>query len=79
MAGTQEWVPMEWVLDLHYCVSVTTKRDGTITATVEPPDPTRDPVPLAAKIAPERAHGNIGLLVAAGHGQFGAVRVSPAA
>ncbi len=72
-------VPMEWVLDLHYCVSVTTKRDGTITATVEPPDPTRDPVPLAAKIAPERAHGNIGLLVAAGHGQFGAVRVSPAA
>ncbi len=70
--------PVEWCLDLHYRVAITTKRDGTIRATIEPPDPTADPVPLTAKIAPDRAHGNIGLLVAGGHGQFGAVSVSPA-
>lgn len=70
-------VPVEWSLDLHYRVSVSTKRDGTISATIEPPDPSADPIPLSAKIAPERAHGNIGLLVACGHAQFGAVSVSP--
>jgi hypothetical protein len=70
-------VPVEWCLDLHYRVIISTERDGTITATIEPPDPSADPVPLSAKIAPERARGNIGLLVAAGHAQFGAVSVSP--
>ncbi|MBC7807112.1 MAG: ADP-ribosylglycohydrolase family protein [Akkermansiaceae bacterium] len=70
-------VPVEWCLDLHYRVTISTKRDGTISATIEPPDPSADAIPLSAKIAPERAHGNIGLLVAGGHAQFGAVSVAP--
>ncbi|MBC8142908.1 MAG: ADP-ribosylglycohydrolase family protein [Armatimonadetes bacterium] len=69
--------PIEWSLDLHYRVTLSTKRDGTIKATVEPPDPSADPVTLTGLIDTDRAFGGIGLLVAGGHAQFGAVSVSP--
>ena len=71
--------PIEWCLDLHYRIAITTKRDGTVVATVEPPDPSADAVTLAGQIATDRAFGGIGMLVAGGHAQFGAVSVSPAA
>ena len=71
--------PVEWILDLHYRVTLTTRRDGTLTAIVELPDPSADPVVLTAIMGADRSHGNIGLLVAGGHAQFGAVSVSPAA
>lgn len=70
---------IEWSLDLHYRVTVSTKRDGTIEAIVEPPDPSADPLTLTGTIATDRAFGGIGLLVAGGHAQFGAVSVSPVA
>jgi len=64
--------PVAWQLDHSFPVTLTTRRDGTLEATIE-----NGPV-LRGQVAPERARGMIGLLVTVGHGQFGAVCVRPA-
>jgi hypothetical protein len=63
--------PIAWELDRSYRVSVTTRRDGTVTASVD------GGPSLAGGVEPARASGAVGLLAREGHCQFGAVRIVP--
>jgi hypothetical protein len=64
--------PITWQLDRTYQLSLTTKADGSLLATID------GGPPLVARVAPDRARGAIGLLVREGHGQFGPVSIHPA-
>jgi ADP-ribosylglycohydrolase len=68
-------VPFGW--DLYQAVrfSITTRRDGSLTAHVGSDD---SAVILKGSLAPERARGAAGMLVHTGHCQFGDMRIEPA-
>jgi len=67
--------PIPWKLDHRYPVTLTTRPSGTVVASITDGGP---PIRLTGTIPADRARGAIGLLVRAGHAQFGDVHVYPA-
>jgi hypothetical protein len=63
--------PLRWELDRTYRVTLSSRRDGAITARID------DEPTLKATVATERAAGAVALWVREGHCMFGAVGIAP--